>query len=192
MNSAHLALKKYLEALPLTPEVVTDVLACFKIKYYARNDYFSFAGRCDDRLGFVVDGLFVMLVEKPEGPLFAKDFLSNGVFLLSTFEPGAEALVHIQAIKDSIVLEARYSDIQTLYSRYDDFRQLSERGMQKRYQMLCERLEQLATLDASGRYFAFRQAFASLETDIPQYLVAAFVGVTPTQLSRIRKKLKTA
>ncbi len=121
----------------------------------------------------------------------SKIFSGHDDFLLASFDPQKENLVHIQALRESLILEARYSDIRILFNRYDDFRTLSEQGTQKRYQEICDRLERLATLNASGRYALFRQEFADLENQIPQYMVAAYVGVTPTQLSRIRREYKT-
>jgi CRP-like cAMP-binding protein len=190
MNSAFLSLQRYLEALPLGEAVVCDILACFEVKLYSRNQYFAMAGDVNDRLGFITNGLFGMIVEKPGEAVFIKNFLREGDFLLATFDPKSENLVHIQALKDSRILEARYSDIQILSDRYSDFKLLSERGMQRRYQEICDRLEQMAILDADGRYKVFQEAFGDLEDSIPQYLVASYIGVTPTQLSRIRKKRK--
>ncbi len=149
------------------------------------------AGDCQDKLGFVVNGIFGMLIEKPGETVFVKDFLKPADFLLASFEPEKENLVHIRALCESLVLEAHHSDIQALYTRHDDFRTLSERGTRRRYQEICDRLEQRVTLDAAGRYELFRKTFGHLESEIPQYLVAAYIGVTPTQLSRIRRKEKT-
>jgi CRP-like cAMP-binding protein len=188
MNSANLAFQRYLSALPLNAAAVTDVMGCFSLRVIARDDYFARAGDVQDRLGFVVDGLFVMTVEKPGQPEYVKNFLSKDEFLLAAFDPAAGNLVNIRALRDSRVLEAHYSDIQALYAKHEDFRVLSDRGMQRRYQEICDRLEQMATLDAGGRYALFRQSFGPLEEAIPQYLVASYVGVTPTQLSRIRHK----
>ncbi len=191
MNSAYLSLQRYLEALLLDKAEVCDILACFKIKVYLRNQYFAMSGDVNDRLGFVTNGLFGMMVEKPGEAVFIKNFLRPGDFLLATFDPELENLVHIQAFKNSRILEARYSDILALSDRYPDLRVLSERGMQRRYQEICNRLEQMAILDANGRYEVFLQDFGDLADSIPQYLVASYIGVTPTQLSRIRKKRKT-
>jgi CRP-like cAMP-binding protein len=192
MNSACLSFQRYLESLPLGEAAVRDVLDCFTLRVIPRDGFFARAGDVNDRLGFVTDGLFVMTVEKPGQPEYVKNFLSDNEFLLATFDPAAENLVNIRALSDSRILEARYSDIQALYATYEDFRLLSERGMQRRYRELCDRLEQMATLDAGGRYALFQQAFGALEESIPQYLVASYVGVTPTQLSRIRRKTEIA
>ncbi|NLF50766.1 MAG: Crp/Fnr family transcriptional regulator [Leptolinea sp.] len=192
MNSAYLFLKRYLEDLPLNENAVNDVLSCFKIKTYRRNHYYALTGDVQDRLGFVVEGLFVMMVEKPGETAFVKNFLQPGDFLLAAFDPAMQNVVNIRALRESLVLETRHSDIRLLYDRYPDFRKLSERGMQKRYQDICDRLEQMALQDAGGRYEIFKRTFGDLEDEIPQHMVAAYVGVTPTQLSRIRRKTQIA
>jgi len=186
MNSAFLALERYLLNLPLSKEAVESVLNCFSIKVLARNAYFARSGEIKDRLGFVVNGLFAMQVERPGLPAYIKDFLKEGDFLLATFDPQSENLVTIQALQESRILEARYSDIQMLNERFPEFHFLAERGMQHRYQAICDRLEEMSTLDARGRYSLFQSTFGDLEENIPQYLVASYIGVTPTQLSRIR------
>tara|TARA_B110000977_G_scaffold175613_1_gene230479 strand:+ start:156 stop:302 length:147 start_codon:yes stop_codon:yes gene_type:complete len=47
----------------------------------------------------------------------------------------------------------------------------------------------MALLDAADRYLIFKEEDPGLEGLIPQYHVAAYLGVSPTQFSRIRQKL---
>jgi hypothetical protein len=47
----------------------------------------------------------------------------------------------------------------------------------------------MALLDAADRYLIFKEEYPGLEDLIPQYHVATYLGVSPTQLSRIRQKL---
>jgi len=42
--------------------------------------------------------------------------------------------------------------------------------------------------DAEQRYSTFQNQYPDLEQLIPQYHIASYLGVTPTQLSRIRRK----
>ncbi len=192
MNSAYNFLKQYLADLPLGEDAINEILPCFRVRTYSRNCFFSRAGEVQNRLGFVVNGVFAMLVEKPGEAVFVKNFLQPGEFLLAAFDPREENVVTIQALRESLVLEARYSDIHALFARFPDFRELSGRGLQKRYRDICDRLEQMAMLDAGSRYAAFRETFGALEDEIPQHMVAAYIGVTPTQLSRIRRRGKFA
>lgn len=52
-----------------------------------------------------------------------------------------------------------------------------------------ERFIELSHKDASERYLALRERIPNLDNIIPQYQIAASLGITPVQLSRIRAKL---
>ena len=47
----------------------------------------------------------------------------------------------------------------------------------------------MALMDAGERYLLFRERFSTLEQLIPQYHIASYLSISPTQLSRIRHKL---
>jgi CRP-like cAMP-binding protein len=181
-------LRAHLELLDLDTAVVSAFLARFRARHVRRKGVFVRAGELDARLGFVASGLFAMETVHEDGHLFIKDFLPEGTFLLGTFSPTCENLVTFRALRDSVVLEARYADIQTLQRTYPALDRLARQGMEQRYAALCTRLEQLAGLDAAARYQAFRTAFQAHEAEIPLNLVAAYLNITPTQLSRLRKK----
>ena len=167
MNNIYKILHDYLKTLGLDENIVDETTQCFRTKHYQKSEYFAFAGQNSDKLGFVVDGLFSMYVEQEGGNVFTKDFLQNKDFLLANFEPEDENQVYLQAIKDSLILEAKHSDIQRLFNRYEDFRVLAERGTQRRYQEICERLELLATMNATERYLTFKSEYGQLEHEIP-------------------------
>ena len=186
----HAVLRQYLQNLPLDQAIVDEVLPYFVVKHYRKGEYFSFVGQPGDKLGFVVGGLFYMFIESEEGTIFTKDFLRDEQFLLALFDPQQESLANIQAIKDSTVLEAKYSDIQALFNKYHHFETLAKQGMERRVESIYARMESLALLEAKDRYHLFQQDFGDIEAEIPQYLIAAYLGITPTQLSRIRKAKK--
>ncbi|TNJ46538.1 Crp/Fnr family transcriptional regulator [Tamlana fucoidanivorans] len=48
----------------------------------------------------------------------------------------------------------------------------------------------LISMDATQRYLKLNKEIPELEVLVPQYQIAAYLSVTPVQLSRIRKKLK--
>ncbi len=181
-------LRTHLGGLGLDPGIVKDIEACFHPRPIRRRSVFLRAGEVDARLGFVVSGLFTMEVVHADGRLFVKDFLGEGSFLLGAFQPDQESLVTFRALRDAQVMEARYTDIMALQAKHPTFGALARRSMEKRYEALCTRLERLAGEDAAARYRAFRTEFQTLEKDIPLHLVAAYLNITPTQLSRLRKR----
>lgn len=48
---------------------------------------------------------------------------------------------------------------------------------------------EMALMDATERYLIFKEEHPGLEDLIPQYHIASYLGISPTQLSRIRKNL---
>ncbi|GMU95073.1 MAG: hypothetical protein AMXMBFR50_05900 [Ignavibacterium album] len=48
---------------------------------------------------------------------------------------------------------------------------------------------EIVLLNAEKRYQIFRNDFPQLEQQIPQYHIASYLAITPTQLSRIRRKI---
>jgi CRP-like cAMP-binding protein len=48
---------------------------------------------------------------------------------------------------------------------------------------------EIVLLDASQRYKIFQQEFPTLEQLIPQYHIASYLGISATQLSRIRHQM---
>lgn len=187
MNDDTLNLRHFLEKLPIKPETVEAALACFRPRLYRKNEFFALAGHVDNKLGFVNDGLFFMHIQTEDGVTFTKDFIRNGQFLLAAFVPAQGNLANIQALKKSIVLEAKYSDIQALFVRHPEFEAAAKTGMEKRIEAVYRRLESFALMEAGERYRLFKQTFGDIETEIPQYVIASYLGVTPTQLSRIRR-----
>lgn len=180
-------MESYFKKLSLNEETITEIMKCFKVKQYQCKEHFSRMGECSDKLGFVIQGLFYMHLQKADGSLYTKEFIREQEFLLASFDPNKESTVNIQALQDSIIMEAKYSDIQKLYNKYHDFERLSKIGMEKKIDQIYLKLESLALMEAKDRYRFFKQTYGDLESKIPQYIIASYLNITPTQLCRIKK-----
>ena len=105
-------------------------------------------------------------------------------FLAQT--PGA---LNIDAIEDSEVLLLMKSDLDNLYIRIPSlerfFRILAENSIAAYQQRLVNNL----SLSAMERYNNFCQLYPDLLQNIPQKQVAAYIGVTPEFLSKMRSQL---
>jgi len=49
-------------------------------------------------------------------------------------------------------------------------------------------LVDMALYDADKRYSILKERFPTIESQVQQYHIASYLGISPTQLSRIRKK----
>ena len=161
----------------------------FQYKVYKKGTYFARQGEMNDKIGFNTEGIFAMQILKEDGAEYVKSFIKQNEFLLATFNENEPNPVSILTIVDSVILEAKYSDVKTLFGKYPVLEHLYRKEIEKETEFAYSRLEQTATLQASVRYELFKKQFSKLEDLIPQYLIASYLGITPTQLSRIKKNI---
>ena len=62
--------------------------------------------------------------------------------------------------------------------------------LEKVYFYYEKRLVDLISLDATDRYLELKNQIPNIDEIISQYHIASYLGISPVQLSRIRKKLK--
>ena len=94
-----------------------------------------------------------------------------------------------KALTQCKVWKASYNEVEQLYSKHHDFERLG-RKIAEFYFLEKEKKEiEMALLDAEKRYLILREEFPGLELKIPQYHIASYLGISPTQLSRVRNKM---
>ena len=75
------------------------------------------------------------------------------------------------------------------FTKFHDFERLG-RKIAEFYFLEKEKKEiEMALMDATERYLLFKEQFPTLEQLIPQYHIASYLSISPTQLSRLRNKL---
>jgi hypothetical protein len=79
--------------------------------------------------------------------------------------------------------------VKVLFDRHPQLAFFYRKQVENVTELIYLRLEQIATLDSRERYRLFQDEFSEFEDMIPQYLIASYLGITPTQLSRIRKSI---
>ena len=95
-------------------------------------------------------------------------------------------LIDIDCLTDCSLLVATYQWITKLYDQHPQVERLA-RILAEQFFVRKEKREiELVTLEAKERYAIFQQEHPQLEQLIPQYHIASYLGVSPTQLSRIR------
>jgi len=97
--------------------------------------------------------------------------------------------VHIQALTECELFVADYGALTRLYDAHPDWERFARKLAEGYFVVKEQRELELALLDARARYKRFQEEYPGLEQLISQYQVASYLGVTPTQLSRIRARL---
>ncbi len=114
------------------------------------------------------------------------DWWIADMYSLITQQPG---YLNIDALEDTQVLLLSKTDQEKLYIKVPQFeryfRILTERSLVSYQQRTLHSL----SLSAQERYLTFCQRYPSLINTIPQKYIAAYIGVTPEFLSKMRKDM---
>lgn len=104
------------------------------------------------------------------------------------FSTGKSAIVNIEAIEDSVVLELQKDDLDELYLKVPKFERVFRILMQNSYIREQLRTTQNLTLTAEERYINFLAKYPHVYQRVPLKQIASYLGITPEFLSVIRKK----
>lgn len=173
----------------LSNETRDEIARILTPTVYKRNDYFIEAGQHPKSIAFVCRGLFSQYFTSPGGDVVIKRFFPEGYFCtaLSALLASAPSEFTIKALEDTSVLEYNYHDFKRLTKTYSDLADIYIRYLEIHWVIEKEPQEiALRYVTAKTRYATFLKQYPLLEGRLKQHEVAAYLGVTPTQLSRIR------
>ena len=99
----------------------------------------------------------------------------------------------IEALEESYMLQINFNKYRHLLKICDDLKWFQILYLEKNWVIEKEKREvALVQNNATERYRLFKENYAALEDHIPQFHIASHLGITPTQLSRIRKTLSNS
>ncbi len=176
---------------PISEQAQAALLQLFHPIYLKENDYFIKEGQYAKTIGFLEEGVVRAFFVNEAGKEYTKQFFVGPslVGAYSSLLTKQKNRIAQQALTDCTIWTAAYEKIEQLYTQHHDLERLG-RKIAEHYFLDKEQKElDMALLDADKRYLIFRAAFPTLELQIKQYHIASYLGISATQLSRIRRKL---
>ncbi|WP_075341935.1 Crp/Fnr family transcriptional regulator [Tenacibaculum agarivorans] len=156
-----------------------------------KNEFFVREGEYAKQIGFLKKGIVRAFFLNKDGKEYTKQFFVGPSIIgaYSALLTKQTNKIAQQALTDCEILVANFTNIEKLYTKFHDLERLG-RKIAEFYFLEKEQKEiEMAILNADKRYLIMREQFPTIETIIPQYYIASYLGISPTQLSRIRKKL---
>ena len=160
-----------------------------------KNEFFVPEGKIPKTVGFVLSGLFSQYYCSDEGETVIKKFFHEGNFMasLSALVNNDPSLFFIKALENSSILEFSFGAFKELTIQYADIAALYIKYLEKNWVVEKELLEiSFRHDDASTRYLNFLKTYPGLDARVKQHEIASYLGITPTQLSRIRSELSNS
>jgi CRP-like cAMP-binding protein len=114
-------------------------------------------------------------------PCFVNDFLS-----FFKQQPTSE---NFQCLTDCKLWTMNYEKVQTCFHSYPEFREFGRMMLVTNYSILHERMLGMIKDTAEIRYLALTKRHPHIFQNVTLKIIASFLGITDTSLSRIRKEI---
>jgi CRP-like cAMP-binding protein len=192
-NSAiYQAFKQALNAYtPISSATWQALKAVTQIKRLEKHQVLYQAGDIPSTFAWVFHGLIRGFVCDDKGNEYNKKFFDEDKFpgAMSALLTNTPSKLGFDALEETLLIEIDFLAYRKLLLEYDDLKLFQIYYLEKNWLLDKDQREiALVQQDASARYQQFLSEFPSLVERLPQYHIASHLGITPTQLSRIRKK----
>jgi len=107
---------------------------------------------------------------------------------LKSFVRNTPSTFYVQAQEDSILLKIHKDKIEQLYSKIPKFERYFRILLQNRLLATQDRVSNHLSVPASYRYLQFIKKYPEIEQRVALKHIASYLGITPTYLSRLRRK----
>ncbi len=119
--------------------------------------------------------------------LFFENFFSASVVSLLTKQ---ESYLGIESLEDSIVIDIDFELYKELINKNNELKDFYIAYIEKNWIIEKENIEiSLVIDDAKKRYLNFINKHPNIESRVAQHHIASHIGISATQLSRIRKSI---
>ncbi|MDD5170437.1 MAG: Crp/Fnr family transcriptional regulator [Syntrophales bacterium] len=184
-------LKRTIDRLyPLGKECGTGWESDLYYKKLNKNEYFSREDQSVKELGFVCKGILRIFYLSENGEDHNKHFLVENDFVAASIDPDKESISNIQALAATTLICISYPKYLELQDRCKPFNRFFQKLILDYLDQKQEKEMQFLSNTAVDNYRYFQKKFPDLENKMPHYHVASYLGITPTQLSRIRRRIK--
>jgi CRP-like cAMP-binding protein len=192
-DAALSALRESIESYaPVSDETWSALQAICRVKQVSRGHILYPAGEVPDSFAFVYLGLFRVYVTDEKGNEYNKNFFDEGKYpgAMTALLTGSPSLTTIEALEDSSVITIDFKRYRKLLAKRHDLKMYQIHYLERNWLLVKDSREiEIVQNDATRRYLRFMEEHGTIATRIPQYHIASHLGITPTQLSRIRKNL---
>ncbi|MEP6929301.1 MAG: Crp/Fnr family transcriptional regulator, partial [Flavobacterium sp.] len=144
-------------------------------------------------LYFICKGILRAFITDKAGNIYNKNIFLEGSFAGSKASSLQQTPsdFSIEALEDSILISINYKKYRELIFGNEDLKNFYIAYLEKNWVIEKEQREiSLVMENATERYLRFLSKHPDISQRIPLLHIASHLGITPTQLSRIRKSLE--
>jgi len=191
MNKNQFFLNSFVEV----PDDVFNKLQKISIfKKVEANTGITRAGEIPSVVYMLTSGLMGAFLNSECGKIYNKN-----LFMPYSFVGALTALINnkpsefsYQALTDCKGYEINFNALKDLCKKEIVISHLYNKILEKIFVAYEKRQIEIISLNATQRYLKLRHKIPNIDDLIPQFQIASYLGITPVQLSRIRKEINSA
>lgn len=191
-NNAFVHLRKSLcEYTSISDDTWQAFAAICKFRVVDKDSYVYKIASKPSSFSYVYQGLVRCFSCDEKGNEYNKIFFEEGMFpgSMTALLKGEPSKLAFMAIEKSLLIEIDFTAYRKLMVENDELKLFQIYYLEKNWLLAKDAREiEIVQKDATERYLRFVDEYPSLVDRLPQYHIASHLGITPTQLSRIRKK----
>lgn len=169
-----------------------ELLASFLThKTIRKKQYFLQTGDICRYSAFVLQGCLRAYTVDKSGSDHIIQFAVAGWTIsdMFSFLTEAPAIYNIDALQDTEVLLLNKKDKDLLLEQIPKFEKVFRVSLENNYIVNQRRINSLLSDSVEERYRSFIDTYPDISQQVPQHMIASYIGSTPETLSRIRRKI---
>lgn len=186
-----LLLKNVARHIHLQPDETDFFISLLQVRCLVKKAFLLQAGEVCRYETFVLEGCLrnYYLDDNADEHILqfsVEDWWTSDLYSLLTQTPASQ---FIDALEDTTVAQIERDNLERLYLEVPQFERFFRIMFQNAFIAQQRRILQNIGSTGEERYLAFREKYPALERRLPQHQIAAYLGITPEFLSKIRGKL---
>jgi CRP/FNR family transcriptional regulator, anaerobic regulatory protein len=181
-------LKSQMNKVGMTDDDFDLLASKFEKQELKKGDAFLEEGQVSKRMAYIETGL-AMYYRTVDGEEIPVDFgiENDWITYLTSFNNQSVSDMNIRMLEDSVVHCLSFNSLNEVVLANPKFMALKNHYVEQSFMEIARHGANLAMLDAKQRYYKFMKEKPHLIDRVPQYYIAAYLGIKPQSLSRIRK-----
>lgn len=177
---------------PISDETWEAFMKISKFRSLPKNTLLYSAGTIPQSYAYVYQGLIRCFASNENGNEYNKNFFNEGMFpgSMTSLLTRSPSMLSFETIEDTLIIEIDFLAYRKLMIEKSDLKLFQIYYLEKNWLLAKDSREiEIVQEDATARYLRFIDESPTLVNRLAQYHIASHLGITPTQLSRIRKNL---
>jgi CRP-like cAMP-binding protein len=192
-DNAFLALRKSLSSYTsISDDTWLDFIGICRFRSLPKHSFLYNIGSIPPSFSYIYQGLVRCFSYDKKGNEYNKMFFDEGKFpgSMTALLTSTPSMLTFEAIEDTLIIEINFTAYRKLMVRNDELKLFQIYYLENNWLLAKDAREiEIVQDDATARYLQFIEKHDILADRLPQYHIASHLGITPTQLSRIRKNL---